>query len=213
MTARIKVVVLGGSGFVGRGLLAELANDSRFVITSLSRSGGNSELQRKFPQVKWLQVDLQRPDEAWLNQVVQADWIIDLIGVLFAKNQDAYRKLTLTPLLPLIKQLGSAGQTRFLFASANRAPFFLKNYLVVKKEMEKLLRSKLGQRAVLLYPGLIYNRERYSNWLLAQILLKIGKIPGFQQLITTFRVISRQEFSQQVKLVLLEQPSYLEKRT
>ncbi|MFT9273014.1 MULTISPECIES: NAD(P)H-binding protein [Liquorilactobacillus] len=212
MASTIKVVILGGSGFVGRGLLAELANDQRFAITSLSRSGGNAELRHKFPQVTWLQANLQEPTVDWISQVVQADWIIDLIGFLFAKNRKTYRQLTITPLQPLIQQLQATGQTRFIFVSANKAPFFLKNYVTVKKEMEQILREKLGQRTVLLYPGLIYDKDRYSNWLLAQVLLKLGKIPGLQQPINTWRIISRQMFSRQIRQVLLGKSSYLEKR-
>ncbi|WP_281165571.1 NAD(P)H-binding protein [Liquorilactobacillus sicerae] len=199
----IKIVLLGGSGFVGQGILDQLAKDPQFKITSISRSGGSLQLKEKFPQVNWLKIDLQKKTPKWAEIIADQDWVVDLLGVLVAKNQQVYQQLTIKPILPLIAAIKENQSVKMLFVSAKTAPRLLKNYLVTKRETEKLLRSQLKTRAVFLYPSLIYHPQRQSTWILAQLLLFGQHLPLIGRHLTKWQPLSRQQFALEVKNVLL----------
>lgn len=208
----IKVVLLGGSGFVGQGILAQLAFDLRFKTLSISRSGGQPALKRRYPNCRWLKIDLQKQSVDWDQLLDQADWIVDLLGILLAKDQKTYQKLTLTPLMPLVAAVKRNKRTKLLFVSAKTAPKALKNYLIVKRQTEKLLKQELGSRATILYPSLIYQRQRKSTWILAHLLLFGQKLPPVAKYFKKWQPISRETFCQEVKKILLGTGSWLEQK-
>ncbi|WP_010581176.1 NAD-dependent epimerase/dehydratase family protein [Liquorilactobacillus vini] len=199
----IKIVLLGGSGFVGQGILEQLAKDPQFGITSISRSGGSLQLKEKFPQVKWLRADLQKQTPKWVEILADQDWVVDLLGVLLAKNQQAYQQLTIKPILPLVAAIKENRSVKMLFVSAQTAPRVLKNYLVTKRETEKILTEQLKTRAVFLYPSLIYHPQRQSTWILAQLLLFGQHLPLLGHYLAKWQPLSRQQFALEVKHVLL----------
>ena len=195
----LKVVLIGGSGFVGQGILDQLAFAPHCEILSISRSGGNPVLKKRYPRCQWLKIDLQKQSVDWNQLLEQADWVVDLLGVLLAKDQKTYQKLTLTPLLPLVAAVKRNQRTKLLFVSAKTVPRALKNYLTVKRQTEHLLKRKLGKRAVILYPSLIYQRQRQSTWILAHLLLCGQKIPLAAKYFKKWQPISRERFCQEVK--------------
>lgn len=208
----LKVILLGGSGFVGQGVLDQLAFDPHFEILSISRSGGTPILKKRYPRCHWLKIDLQKQSVDWDQLLDQADWIVDLLGVLLAKDQKTYQKLTLIPLLPLVAAVKRSQQTKLLFVSAKTAPKALKNYLSVKRQTEQLLKRKLGSRAVILYPSLIYQQQRKSTWILAHLLLFGQRIPPVAKYFKKWQPISRERFCQEVKKILLGADSWLEQQ-
>lgn len=205
----MKVVVIGGSGFVGQGILKYLANDSDFNLTSISRSGQPRVNQAWIHEVKWICSDVNE-DKNWKEVVENADWVIDLIGVLFEKNYHEYQQKSVKPAKRLIKHLHyKAKSTRFLFVSAKKAPFFLKNYMRAKKEVEREIMQKLSGRGYIVYPGMIYAKERKMVCLTANLLNCAMRMPVLKRMLAVYKPIKRINFSYEIKRILLGYNSYL----
>ncbi|KRL05687.1 SDR family oxidoreductase [Liquorilactobacillus oeni] len=206
----MKIILLGGSGFVGQGLIAEMLQDKNFEITSISRSGGNAVLWRRWPQVKWIQADLSVNEAAWQKPLSEADWVVDLIGVLFAPDYTVYYQKTIVPLQKVIHFLQfEALRPKVLFVSANAAPRPLADYIHAKRELEKQLKERLVQRVFFVYPGLIYAPERPMVNLMGNFLRRKITNRLAPHLVKSLRPLKRWEFSQEVKKVLLSKKSWL----
>ncbi|KRL97779.1 NAD-dependent epimerase/dehydratase family protein [Liquorilactobacillus satsumensis] len=209
----MKIVLLGGSGFVGQGVIAELLQDSRFEVVSISRSGGNETLWRRWPQVQWVKANLTVAEPAWQQPLKDADWVIDLIGVLFARNYNDYQQKTIRPVTKVLEFLQfEAPTTKWLFVSANAAPKLLHNYLRAKRELERQSKKRLGARAFFVYPGLIYAPERPLVNLSGSILRTPAARKLLPRITQQLRPLKRWEFAQEIKAVLLRHESKLTKR-
>lgn len=73
-----KIIVVGGTGFVGQGILSVL-NNKDFELHSLSR-------HQFIPtdttdQVTYHAADLNKPGE-WQDLLREADWVVDAVGIL-----------------------------------------------------------------------------------------------------------------------------------
>ena len=75
----MKVVIVGGTGFVGQGILQVLVKDKTLELYSLSRGGKRPD---SVAGVIYQRVDLERPN-AWQTLLKEADWVIDCVGILW----------------------------------------------------------------------------------------------------------------------------------
>ncbi|WP_056967204.1 NAD-dependent epimerase/dehydratase family protein [Liquorilactobacillus sucicola] len=205
----MKVLLIGGSGFVGRGILQYLAADSNFDLISISRSGRPHGTQAWLEQVTWIRSDLNH-DENWKKYAAAADWVLDLIGVLIEKNYHEYQQKSVTPAKELIKYLHDKDvPTKLLFVSAKHAPFFMKNYMRAKKEVEADIMRKLPDRGYIVYPGMIYAQERKMVYFSAELLKLALRIPVLKQLLAGYEPIKRTAFSREIRQILLGHDSFL----
>lgn len=209
----MKIVLLGGSGYVGKGIIKKLSSYDNIELVSMSRHGGTDADKEEWSNVSWLSVDLDKP-ETWRAEMATADWVIDLIGVLLAKNYNEYYKKTVKPVLNVIKFIKEhTTNTKFLFVSANYAPVGMGAYMKAKLVLEYELIKQLGQRAVFVYPGLIYHKKRPSVYVVATVLNNIKKIKPLEKLIEPLRPIAREKFAVEIKNIVLGENSYLMYRT
>ncbi|MFT8824588.1 MAG: Fe-S-binding domain-containing protein [Liquorilactobacillus mali] len=209
----MKIVLLGGSGYVGKGIIQELSSYDDMELVSMSRHGGTEEDKKRWPKVSWKSVDLGRP-ETWQEEVADADWVVDLIGVLFAKNYNEYYKKTVEPVMSVIKFVEEkVKDTKFLFVSANYAPLGMGAYMKAKLVLEDELKKRLGTRAVFVYPGLIYHKERPFVYVIAIALNNLTKIKPLTRLVERLRPIARARFAVEIRNILLNNNSYLMHRT
>lgn len=212
---KMKIVIVGGSGFVGQGLLAELSQQTDVELVSVSRSGRPANLTAAWAeQVEWLAADILK-DGPWQPIVAQSDWVIDAVGILLenrAKNR-TYARLSVAPAQKIIdviqKQQSSA---RFLFVSANAVPFFMKGYLQAKLTVEALLQAKLPDQHVVIYPGIVYHRARLSSFAPGLLLAFVQRLPIFGRLAKPWRAVSREHLGQAVVDIVHGQTSDLTKR-
>nr|WP_243465371.1 NAD-dependent epimerase/dehydratase family protein [Oenococcus oeni] len=78
----MKIVVFGGSGFIGQKLLEILVERGHDII-SVSRHGRPDSLTEKWAdKITWVSSDILN-DHEWQKYVKDADWIIDSVGILF----------------------------------------------------------------------------------------------------------------------------------
>lgn len=204
-TSKQKIVIVGGTGFVGQGIINHLAPEL-FDIHCLARHEFSSTVNT---HVIYHVVDLNKPQQ-WQTIVTDADWVIDAVGILFPnpfKNK-TYQNSSITPAKQLIDVLKNESKPNFLFVSANSGPFFMKPYLNAKRFVENEANVALGKRAFMVYPGIIFDKDRLSSYLPGLISFKLNNIPYFKKL----RSISRQDFAKEIEQILLTKESFLRQR-
>jgi uncharacterized protein YbjT (DUF2867 family) len=149
------LVVLGGTGFVGRALVARLAADGH-AVTLLSRNLAANPMRLLPPGVALREVDVYDP--AVLRQAFTgADAVINLVGILNEKgdNGRGFRRahVELTKLVIAAMQL--AGVRRLLQMSALNAGRGQSHYLKSRGEAEAAVRAS-GLDWTIFEPSVIF---------------------------------------------------------
>ena len=130
----MKIVIFGGSGFIGTALCKELIFRNHSV-TAISRSGRPNKLTEDWANnVHWLHSNILN-DTIWQAYVQNADWVIDAIGILKEKptKNITYERFIIDPVRQISTFLNTQETpAKFLFLSANAAPFPFKKYMTAK---------------------------------------------------------------------------------
>lgn len=118
----MKIVVFGGSGFIGSHLVAHLAAEEARV-TVPTRRAENARHLTFLPTVDVVQADVARADGAELRRLVEgADAVINLIGVLHSRRGTPYgpqfREAHVELPLRIVAACAEAGVPRYLHMSA-----------------------------------------------------------------------------------------------
>lgn len=202
---KIKVVIAGGTGFVGQGIIRQLSPE-KFAVHSLSRHAYQGEAG---DQTVYHAVNLARPQE-WQSIVHDADWVIDAVGILLPNpiKEQNYENSSYAPAKYLMDVLVKEPKVNFLFISANAGPFFMNPYLKAKRTVEKEMQQRLVERAYVVYPGVIFDKARFSSYVPGLVLAQLTVLPYFRKL----RPLSRSQFSHEIERILLGLKSPLEQR-
>lgn len=204
-----KIIVVGGTGFVGQGILSAL-NNKGFELHSLSRH--QFRPTNVTDQVTYHVADLNKAGE-WQDLLKEADWVVDAVGILLPNpfKHINYQNSSVQPAQRLLDVLATTNQTKFLFVSANATPFFLNAYLRAKLSVEHSAKALLNDRAYNVYPGIVYDKSRIYSYIPAIILVTLQHIPGLKFL-QRYRPISRKTFAIEVENILNGKESALLKR-
>ena len=136
-----KIVVLGGTGFVGRHLVPRLQRDGH-AIRVLTR---NRDLHRELgvlPRVALVNADVH--DRAVLaRELAGADAVVNLVGILNERGSDGagFRKAHVELTRTLLDACAGAGVSRLLQMSALRAGEGTSHYLQTRAQAEALVQS------------------------------------------------------------------------
>ncbi|HEY6940707.1 complex I NDUFA9 subunit family protein [Dokdonella sp.] len=136
-----KIVVLGGTGFVGRHLVPRLQRDGH-AIRVLTR---NRDLHRGLgvlPRVALVNADVH--DRSTLaRELAGADAAINLVGILNERGNDGagFRKAHVELTRTLLDACAGSGVRRLLQMSALRAGEGTSHYLQTRAQAEALVRS------------------------------------------------------------------------
>ena len=179
----LRVLVLGGSGFVGSKVVSDLSTRGHSV-TSLSRRAVTSECKN----VRYVQGDASDADVVGkLSSLGPFDAAVHCIGLLLdgdsglsslnqfasgsgsvpsaSSSYDLVTRKTALNLIDLLEAQGAA--TSLVFVSAAEAAWtfpapvaFLERYLVAKRAVEKRMLSSSSLRPTILRPSLIYTLSR-----------------------------------------------------
>lgn len=204
-----KIIVVGGTGFVGQGVLSAL-NNKNFELHSLSRH--QFIPSDATDQVTYHAADLNKPGE-WQDLLREADWVVDAVGILLPNpfKHINYQNSSVQPAQRILDVLATTHQTKFLFVSANATPFFLNAYLRAKLTVEHSAKALLNDRAYNVYPGIVYDKSRIYSYIPAIILVTLQRIPGLKFL-QRYRPVSRKTFAIEVEHILKGKESALLKR-
>lgn len=201
------IIVLGGTGFVGTGILQELSKNSAYTLTSISKTGGDP--QKHLAGVHYEAANLTKKG-AWQTEIARADWVIDCVGILrpSRKKKTSYEQNSLLPALQAIDAIKDS-KTSFLFINANAAP--IPEYMAFKHAVADYADQQLGSRAHNVYPGLVYGPERKSTYWLGKTLAWLIH-SAHLTFLKSYRPISRTALSNEVVRIIKGGPSTLTKR-
>ena len=144
-----KIVILGGTGFVGQSLCNRLSEDG-YKLKVLTR---NREYSREnlilLPNLELIETDIHNPENL-KKHLIDCDAVINLVGILNEKgnNGKGFKKVHVKLIENLISACEINGIRRIIQMSAlnadavNGKSFFLKT----KGEAEELLHSNTSRR-------------------------------------------------------------------
>ncbi|MBO0468868.1 NAD(P)H-binding protein [Enterococcus plantarum] len=204
----MQITIFGGSGFIGQKLSEELIDRGHNVLC-ISRNGKPSNLTTDWARkVHWVRSDILT-DTHWHSAVQKADWVIDAIGILREQptKNVTYDRFILEPVRLILTYLNTqATPAKFLFLSANSAPFPLRNYMNTKLQAEQLIKEQASE-PVIIYPSLVVDKERFSSVISAAAINFLKKIPGIKKLTKRYDPISREQLAVEIANVLEGKPS------
>lgn len=116
----MKVVVIGGTGFIGSHLVARLAQEG-MAIKVATRRASHAQHLIFLPRVEIIQADIH-DDAALARLVVGADAVINLVGVLHSRRGDPYgpefKRAHVDLPRRIVDACATAGVPRYLHMSA-----------------------------------------------------------------------------------------------
>jgi NADH dehydrogenase len=154
-----KILILGGSGFVGRHVCAKLAHIGAYV-TVPTRRRSNAQAVQTLPLLDVVEADVHDP--AQLKALVAGhDAVVNLVAILHGTPQ-AFERTHVTLMRSLIEACQSQGVKRVVHVSAmgvsepaSAAP---SNYLQSKSAGDALLRAS-GLDWTILRPSVIFGAD------------------------------------------------------
>lgn len=152
-----RIVVLGGTGFVGSHLIPRLATQG-LTITVLSRNRERHRELTVLPTVRVVSADVYDP-KVLAAHFKDADAVINLVGILNEPGFDGsgFRRAHVELTRLAIEAMKAAGVTRLLQMSSLRAGEGESWYLRTRGEAEALVRAS-GLDWTIFRPSVIFGR-------------------------------------------------------
>jgi NADH dehydrogenase len=156
------ILVVGGSGFVGRYVVNRLAADGRNVVVP-TRRGGSAQHLHVLPTVSVVEADVNRAPEL-LRLARRAEAVINLVGILNETGGETFARAHVELSQNVITACKSAGVARLVHMSAlNADPAGSSRYLRSKGEAERAVAAS-GLDWTIFEPSVIFGREdRFLN--------------------------------------------------
>lgn len=209
----MKVVIFGGSGFLGTGIVDQLLKDATNEITIISR---HAKPDNQSAKVGWVKSDLLR-DAHWHESVQTADWVIDCIGILLPnwKQHVTYRNGIFRPaqvIIDYLTTLPADKRPNLMFISANRGPFFMAPYMHAKRQVEQLTTKLPPEQVKIVYPTVMYDKSRPYSVILALGMSVLTLIPGINILMHGFEPMKRSQVTKEIVKLLNGEKSFIAAR-
>ena len=151
----LRLVVLGGSGFIGRHLLRRLAEGGDEVLL-LSRNLGAHDDRLLPPGVSLRQIDVY-DGEALLKAFDGADAVVNLVGILNERGNDGsgFRRAHVELTRAVVAACHAAGVPRLLQMSSLNAGRGCSHYRASRGEAEAVVRGS-GLKWTIFEPSVIF---------------------------------------------------------
>ena len=134
-----RIVILGGTGFVGSYLVPRLVADGH-RLTLLSRNRQSRRAMAVMPGVTIRSADVY-DDAALCKQLESADAVINLIGILNPQGQHTFQRVYIDLTRRLIEACNTTGVQRLHQMSSLKAGQGLSRYLKTRGEAETLVKA------------------------------------------------------------------------
>ncbi|HPR81550.1 MAG TPA: NAD(P)H-binding protein [Enterococcus sp.] len=198
-----KLVVFGGSGFLGREII-KIAREDYHVI-SVSRHGQPALDEEWLSTIEWIKGDVFQP-ESWRYVLKDADIVIDAIGLLVENRKKGltYERFNIEPAKLTANEAQKMKVPYFVYISANRfTTFFLKRYFHSKARAESIVLSYFPH-ALLVRPSFMYGKHRKLTTTHAKMIHLAKKIPFVSQPIKQLQPQKVEEVAQAITLKMKE---------
>ncbi len=151
-----RLVILGGTGFVGSWLVPRLAADGHRIVL-LSRNHTQRRALAVLPNVRVRSADVH-DDQALRRELEGADAVINLVGILNPHGRHSFQRVHVELARRLIEACRAAGVTRLHQMSSLKAGQGLSQYLKTRGEAEVLVKQSgldwtIYQPSVIFGPG------------------------------------------------------------
>lgn len=166
----MKLLVLGGNGFVGKAI-CRAGLRRNWQVTSLSRHGSPVPIPSDLSAVSWKQGSAL--DQNCLKVLADdKEYVVHCVGTLFdapnGQTCDLLNHQTLSSLLKSVE--GSSVKGIGYLSAAQFDPLtssLMAPYYSAKRKAEEDLTAWNGGRKVILRPGVIYGRDRPASFMFA----------------------------------------------
>jgi len=151
-----KIVILGGTGFVGSHLVPRLAADGHHIVM-LSRNREQHRALGVLPNVVVRTADVYN-DEVLRKEFTGADAVINLVGILNASGPHSFQRAHVELTKRVIAACHASGVARLHQMSSLKAGQGLSQYLKTRGEAESLVKASslewtIYQPSVIFGPG------------------------------------------------------------
>jgi len=151
-----KIVILGGTGFVGSHLVPRLAADGHSIVM-LSRNREQHRALGVLPQVSIRTADVYS-DDALRSEFAGADTVINLVGILNGGGPHSFQRAHVELTRRVIAACHASGVERLHQMSSLKAGQGLSQYLKTRGEAESLVKASslewtIYQPSVIFGPG------------------------------------------------------------
>ena len=157
-----KVLVLGGSGFVGSRVCQELLRQGKAVVAVNRRGQPSSRSHPWAARVDWVRGDALEP-EGWRPLLGEVGAVVSAVGGFGDFSDAQLRRLCGEANVVAVQEAKAAGVPRFAFISAHAYPFLrgrvLKGYWEGKQMVEDALDAEYPEGGVYLRPGFIHGTK------------------------------------------------------
>ena len=159
----LRILLLGGTGFVGRSLIARLARQHHRLLCLTRQRDQHRDLQT-YPTLQLIDADVHA--EAVLTEYARdADVIINLVGILNQSRQQSFQKNHTDLMHTLIRVAKQTGVRRLIALGALGADVAgPSEYLRSKGRAEQALRAEPDLAWTILRPSVIFGpRDNFLN--------------------------------------------------
>jgi len=171
-----RVLVLGGTGFVGRSVCARLVRSGREPRV-LTRDLGKARLLQVLPSVEIRRGSPQDPDT--LAQALDGvDAVVNLVGILHQSARQPFEKVHVELPARLVRLMAERGVRRLVHVSALHAGASGPSlYLQSRGRGEAAIRAAGGIDATILKPSVIFGRDDSFLNLFAELVKLLPVVP------------------------------------
>jgi uncharacterized protein YbjT (DUF2867 family) len=171
------VFVTGGTGFMGRSLLAELVRRG-FAVKALVRHGSEHKLPHGCQVVHGDALD----KASFTSRIPPAETFVQLVGVTHPNpsKKEEFRAVDLASARAAIEAARQAGVTHFVYVSVAQPAPVMKFYVAVRAEVEKMIRES-GLNATILRPWYVLGPGRRWPLFLKPIYWLMEQIPATRE--------------------------------
>ena len=154
-----KIVIFGGSGFIGSELIIKLANYKNFQIDVITRNKKNIHPLKVLPNVRFHEINSF--NSAAIERYIRgSEIVINLMGILHEDKKNLFKTIhTIYP--KIIQNLCIKNKVKkFIHVSALKSETNASNYLESKHMGEKQLSQKNHQlKTFILKPSIIFGTD------------------------------------------------------
>jgi len=167
------VFVTGGTGYLGRPMIAELLRRGH-QVRALVRPGSEAKLPAGCQTILGDALD----GTSYAEEIAPADTFVQLVGVSHPSPAKAeqFRKIDLISAAGAIKAAANAGIQHFVYLSVAQPAPVMKAYIEVRAEGEAML-QRSGMHATVLRPWYVLGPGHRWPYLLLPIYWVMGLIP------------------------------------